>query len=252
VRLPNFFRISEAFTKDFSGSRGLVSDRKRLSTLGMERNTHNMKCPRCGLLNPETAKRCDCGYDFELRIFVNEVMTGGESKAKLPRMWVGYLIAAIVFVAELNGGAAIQDPTAAFWYYTLFTVAGWFYWLYCVYRFHDILTVIPGYEHPILPERAVGMHFLPLYNFYWAFKWPSEIASFVNWRTQAKSMDGGVAGVLVLLSVLVGRTADAAVELVLLFSSGVYISWHLHKAFAAAPVPASAMAAPGPRSVLGL
>ena len=23
-----------------------------------------MKCPMCGLINPETARRCDCGYDF--------------------------------------------------------------------------------------------------------------------------------------------------------------------------------------------
>lgn len=23
-----------------------------------------MKCPYCGLINPETALRCDCGYDF--------------------------------------------------------------------------------------------------------------------------------------------------------------------------------------------
>jgi uncharacterized RDD family membrane protein YckC len=23
-----------------------------------------MKCPRCGLINPETALRCDCGWDF--------------------------------------------------------------------------------------------------------------------------------------------------------------------------------------------
>ena len=23
-----------------------------------------MNCPRCGLINPETAERCDCGYDF--------------------------------------------------------------------------------------------------------------------------------------------------------------------------------------------
>lgn len=26
-----------------------------------------MKCPRCGLLNPDIAQRCDCGYDFEAR-----------------------------------------------------------------------------------------------------------------------------------------------------------------------------------------
>ena len=24
-----------------------------------------MKCPNCNLINPETALRCDCGYDFQ-------------------------------------------------------------------------------------------------------------------------------------------------------------------------------------------
>jgi Flp pilus assembly protein TadB len=24
----------------------------------------SMDCPRCGLVNPPTAQRCDCGYDF--------------------------------------------------------------------------------------------------------------------------------------------------------------------------------------------
>ncbi len=23
-----------------------------------------MRCPSCGLINPKTAQRCDCGYDF--------------------------------------------------------------------------------------------------------------------------------------------------------------------------------------------
>jgi hypothetical protein len=23
-----------------------------------------MQCPKCGLFNPETAQRCDCGFDF--------------------------------------------------------------------------------------------------------------------------------------------------------------------------------------------
>lgn len=27
--------------------------------------TEAKKCPNCGLINPATAQRCDCGYDFE-------------------------------------------------------------------------------------------------------------------------------------------------------------------------------------------
>jgi uncharacterized membrane protein YvbJ len=30
-----------------------------------------MKCPLCGLLNPETATRCDCGYDFSSMVLVS-------------------------------------------------------------------------------------------------------------------------------------------------------------------------------------
>jgi len=32
-----------------------------------------VKCPKCGLLNPETAQRCDCGYDFEQKAVVISV-----------------------------------------------------------------------------------------------------------------------------------------------------------------------------------
>ena len=27
-----------------------------------------MKCANCGLINPDTATRCDCGYDFEVPV----------------------------------------------------------------------------------------------------------------------------------------------------------------------------------------
>jgi uncharacterized RDD family membrane protein YckC len=37
-----------------------------------------MKCPRCGLINPETAMRCDCGWDFATGI-VKESYLGKEA-----------------------------------------------------------------------------------------------------------------------------------------------------------------------------
>ena len=34
-------------------------------------------CPRCGLVNPPEAERCDCGYDFVARRFVGSLLPPG-------------------------------------------------------------------------------------------------------------------------------------------------------------------------------
>lgn len=181
---------------------------------------------------------------------------GPEPISRLPVLWVGYLLAGALLVAEVVAG--LQDRSQGLyvreppWFLLLISAAGAIYWLYCVYRFHDVMAQIPGYNHSITPWRAVAMHWIPFYNLYWVFKWPSEIATFVNWRMQSPAMKGWIAGLLVLLSVLVGRFVDGAIGLILLFSSGIYISKYLRRAFTAPPVPTSAMARPGARGPLGL
>jgi hypothetical protein len=41
-----------------------------------------MKCPKCGLLNPDDARRCQCGYDFELMKQLTSYL--GQSATKAP------------------------------------------------------------------------------------------------------------------------------------------------------------------------
>jgi len=121
---------------------------------------------------------------------------------RLPRLWIGYLIAILSFAAGVfelarNPGAyASSGEFPAI--YLIGAAFGWFYWLFCVYRYHDVITDIPGYNHPIAASRAVAFHFIPFYNFYWVYRWPSAIAEFVNWRTQSKTMKGWVPGSFVL------------------------------------------------------
>ena len=71
-----------------------------------------MDCPKCGLINPDTAMRCDCGYDFK-----TGAMKTSYSQQKLP-YWVkglvvlaitiGVLFVVINFFVALNEGSAIN------------------------------------------------------------------------------------------------------------------------------------------------
>ena len=59
-------------------------------------------CPKCGLVNPPTAQRCDCGWDFVLR---RQEQSYLEPKNRLPAMTgVGVLvIIAAIMLARVLG-----------------------------------------------------------------------------------------------------------------------------------------------------
>ena len=48
-----------------------------------------MDCPRCGLVNPEIAQRCDCGYDFEKETMEKPYHTIDISQEKPVKLSVG-------------------------------------------------------------------------------------------------------------------------------------------------------------------
>jgi hypothetical protein len=168
----------------------------------------------------------------------------------LPQIWIGYLIAFATVISEVvavslhpeiaNGGEIIPPL-----YLFLPVFIGGVYWLVCIYQYHVVMNHIPGWQHPISPARAVGFHFIPLYNLYWIFKWLQEIAKFVNLSLRRPLMKPIVLGVAILTA-LVLRFVDAGVGLLLLFVATSYVSACLRQALAVfgAPPPAVAGSLP--------
>jgi hypothetical protein len=165
--------------------------------------------------------------------------TGANLIARLPKIWIGYvlafatLIGEVIAVArnpELAKGTQIAVPPLEIY---LPAFVGLVYWLVCVHRYHVVLANVPGWKHPISPARAVWFHFIPIFMIYWVFRWPGAIADFVNERLQAKVMNKWSVGVCFLASLLCRLFVDASLHVALLFFACTHISGFLHRALAA-------------------
>jgi hypothetical protein len=163
----------------------------------------------------------------------------------LPRLWVGYLfvlaaVAAEIVAAELHpemlNGGRITPPLYLF----LVVFLGLVYWLVCIHRLHVVMQHVPGWKHPISPARAVGFHFLPVYYLYWIFRWPQEIARFVNLKLEHPVMKYQIAGAISLVAFFIGPLFDPALGLFLLFFSVSYVSVWLRRALTVPPAPSAA------------
>jgi hypothetical protein len=154
----------------------------------------------------------------------------------LPRIWIGYLLGVATIVAEfiavrLHPELAKEGGIPPL-YLFLVSFVGGVYWFVCVYRYHVVMARAPGWKHPISPARAVGFHFIPFYNMYWVFKWPQEIAKFVNGRLPQPIMKPVAIGVAVIAALIL-RILDPGFGLILLFFPMSYLSECLRRAFAA-------------------
>lgn len=72
-------------------------------------------CPRCNLINPETALKCDCGYDFVRKIvdtndpgFQRQIIINGLAKRKiitgLSLLLVGVLVTWFTYAIAKHSG----------------------------------------------------------------------------------------------------------------------------------------------------
>jgi biotin transporter BioY len=166
----------------------------------------------------------------------------------LPQLWAGYLLGFATVIGEvIEGSNHTADPAPTAFpipnlYLFLLMFVGGVYWLVCVYRYHVVMKFVPGWTHPISPARAVGFHFIPIYNLYWVFKWPQEIARFVNWRFGQPVMKPQMVGLMVFAAFVMRFLFDPGLGLILLFLAASYVSGCLRRAFALPP-----MQAPTPR-----
>jgi hypothetical protein len=78
------------------------------------------KCPNCGLFNPDSAERCDCGYDFRKRTTVSSQKSGAK-KSPFGAL-LGLVVLAVGGWYYLGGGLeqdaryqmkSIEDQVAA-------------------------------------------------------------------------------------------------------------------------------------------
>lgn len=154
--------------------------------------------------------------------------------SSLPHVWVGFVFVVVFFAAEIfevvSAGFDESAIPAVSFKLILVALAGWVYWLFCVHRFHKVLDEASGGSYPVSTTSAVVGHIVPFYNFYWLFKWPSELASYIESRGRdVQIVSGYLIGGLLLISVLIGRLFDGAIGLAGVFGVGLYVNSKLRQ-----------------------
>jgi hypothetical protein len=151
----------------------------------------------------------------------------------LPRLWVGFLLAFCFFAGVSYAGLAENEELLLF-FRVMISIAAWAEWLYCVHRYHTVLRHIAprlpngSSSYPISPGEAVGYHFIPFYNLYWLFRWPSAISELLT-RSGIQMTSGTLVGALLLCSFVAVRL-DGAIGFALLFACFLSIAGPIRKA----------------------
>ena len=165
-----------------------------------------------------------------------------EGLPPFPCLWVGYALGIIVVFAELV--AVSRHPELSFGqlyvpplYLFLPNFISLVYWLVCVYEYHALLSQVTAKTYSISPLRAAWFHLIPIYGFYWAFRWPHELARFVNSRLPSPLMKPEKTGILAFVAFVVFVLLDRGLGMILLFMVASHLTACLRSALAAPQTP---------------
>ena len=161
-----------------------------------------------------------------------------QAPPRFPRIWVGYLLGAATIVAEMIAVAlhpelAKEPLIVPPLYLFLANFISLVYWLVCVYEFHVLLMRASSGSYSIKPMRAAWFHLIPVYGLYWVYRWPRELARFVNSRLPAPLMRPERTGFAVFWAFIVFLLLDRGFGMILLFWAASHLSRSLRLALAA-------------------
>ena len=161
-----------------------------------------------------------------MRLTFNNIQSAGfvasnASTVSLPKLWIGYALAAAGFISSVVSSAGcVEEANRAFAFFIrLLLLFGELYLMFCIYRIHRIVMVLTEGNYPISPLGAVAGSYIPCYNLYWIYKWAREFAKFVNGGGYATMLSGNLLGHIFVVSMIVsikfGRGSGLAIDLVI-------------------------------------
>ena len=135
---------------------------------------------------------------------------------RFPKIQPGYVLGAVTIASYLvlmlttagrpqTGGSYTIVSGSASAVMIVSFIAGLVYWLMSVYRLHKTLNNLTSGTYPITARQAVGYQFIPFFNIYWTFKWPAEIADFVNHLESRTAMNRYKYGVILFAASIFSR-----------------------------------------------
>src|SRR5438445_10401100 len=149
--------------------------------------------------------------------------TRGRIYTPLPRMWVGMGLAVLCALFQRAGGVSKGGVL-------LVSIIGTCYWLFCIYRSHKVLAEYTGSKYPISPRKALGFQIIPIFQYYWFFRWTRQLAKFVDAESGEARMPRVWPGLLMSLSSLLGwNPAFKSLRLFLIFALGIYFTRKLRQ-----------------------
>lgn len=118
---------------------------------------------------------------------------------KFPKVWVGYIFALIISIQK--GLPLMEEQRFQATYLTnIIYLVSVGYWIFCVFRIHDILRRATLCKYHIREAEAAFYHLIPFYNIYWIIKWPIELSKYLRGRGNVRIIPGLYLGLGLLIS----------------------------------------------------